>query len=60
MKNDIEEIKRHFKLVAESLKTKIQFIAEGVTTVDDKLERFRKEVKKEFAELEVKGAFFHA
>lgn len=49
-KNDIEEIKRHFEVVAESLETKIKFIAEGITTVDDKLERFRKEVKEEFNE----------
>ncbi len=49
-KTEIDEIKRHFNVVAESLENKIRFIAEGVTTVEDKLERFRQEVKDEFNE----------
>ncbi|MBM4137779.1 MAG: hypothetical protein FJ241_13260 [Nitrospira sp.] len=49
-KGDIEEIKRHFGVVAESLEHKIQLVAEGITNVDEKLERFRQEVKEEFRE----------
>ena len=49
-KGEVEEIKRHFDVVAESLEHKIQFIAEGITTVDNKLEHFRQEVKEEFNE----------
>lgn len=49
-KGDVEEIKRHFGVVAESLEHKIQLVAEGITNVDEKLERFRQEVKEEFRE----------
>jgi len=49
-KSEVEEIKRHFSVVAEGLEYKIQLLAEGITNVDEKLERFRKEVKEEFKE----------
>ncbi|PIX24868.1 MAG: hypothetical protein COZ68_05355 [Deltaproteobacteria bacterium CG_4_8_14_3_um_filter_43_13] len=49
-KREIEEIKRHFSVVAEGLEHKIQLVAEGITNVDEKLERFRQEVKEEFKE----------
>ena len=46
----VEEIKRHFSVVAEGLEHKIQLVAEGIENVDEKLERFRQEVKEEFKE----------
>ncbi len=49
-KSEVEEIKRHFSVVAEGLEYKIQLLAEGITNVDEKLERFRQEVKEEFKE----------
>ena len=49
-KREIEEIKRHFSVVAEGLEHKIQLVAEGITNVDEKLEHFRQEVKEEFKE----------
>jgi len=49
-KGEIEEIKRHFSVVAEGLEHKIQLVAEGVVNVDEKIERFRQEVREEFKE----------
>ena len=46
----VEEIKRHFSVVAEGLEHKIQLVAEGIKNVDKKLERFHQEVKEEFKE----------
>lgn len=47
----MEEIKRHFGVVAEGLEHKIQLVAEGVANLDEKLERFRQEVTEEFKEV---------
>lgn len=52
-KNEIEEIKRHFNIVAEGLEHKIQLVAEGITNVNEKMERFRQEVKEEFKETRI-------
>lgn len=41
------ETRRPFDVVAEALVSKIQRVAEGVIVVDEKLERFRAEVKDE-------------
>ena len=45
----VEEIKRHFSVVAEGLRDEIRLIAEGVINLDGKFERevteFRKENK---------------
>jgi hypothetical protein len=35
----MEEIKRHFGVVAEGLEHKIQLVAEGVTNLDEKFDR---------------------
>jgi hypothetical protein len=43
-----ETTRRHFDVVAESLRAIIQLVAEGVLTVDHKLERFAAEVRDEF------------
>jgi chaperonin cofactor prefoldin len=42
------ETRRHFDVVAEDLKSRIQLVAEGVLLVDEKLERFRVEVHERF------------
>lgn len=47
----MEEIKRHFGVVAEGLRKEIQQIAEGIGTIDEKLDRFRHEVQDEFKEM---------
>ncbi|MCI2424652.1 hypothetical protein LM599_01270 [Candidatus Acetothermia bacterium] len=46
-KGEIEEIKRYFSGMAEGLEHKIQLVTEGVVNVDEKIERFRQEVKEE-------------
>ena len=40
--------RRHFDVVADRLMDKIQLVGEGVTGVDQKLDRFRGEVAEEF------------
>src|SRR5436190_18457830 len=42
------ESRRHFDVVAEHLTSKIDLVAEGVIGVDQKLDRFRDEVRDEF------------
>jgi len=46
------ETRRHFDVVAESLRSTIQLIAEGVLTVDRKLDRFADEVRDEFRKVD--------
>ncbi len=59
-REEIEEIKRHFDVVAEGLEHKIQLVAEGVTNVNEKLERFRQEVQEEFKEVKAMIKFSYA
>ena len=56
----VEEIKRHFGVVAEGLRSEIRQVAEGVANVDEKLERFRTEVKDEFKEVKAMIKFSYA
>ena len=42
------ETRRHFDVVMESLRSTIQLVAEGVLTVDRRLDRFAGEVRDEF------------
>jgi hypothetical protein len=44
----IADNRHFFQVIAEDLVAKIQLVAEGVTTVDQKLDRFRDEVRGEF------------
>jgi len=37
--NEMQEIKRHFGVVAEGLENKIQLVAEGVANLNEKLDR---------------------
>ena len=46
------ETRRHFDVVAKSLRSTIQLIAEGVLTVDRKLDRFADEVRDEFRKVD--------
>lgn len=59
-KGEIEEIKRYFGVVAEGLEHKIQLVAEGIANVDEKLERFRQEVKEGFKEVKAMIKFSYA
>lgn len=59
-KGEVEEIKRYFGVVAEGLEHKIQLVAEGIANVDEKLERFRQEVKEGFKEVKAMIKFSYA
>lgn len=54
-----EETKRHFGVVAEGLRSEMRQIAEGVANVDEKLERFRREVQEEFKDVKAMIKFSH-
>lgn len=47
----IEEIKRHFGVVAEHLDGKIQLLAEGQEVLRRQIEQFREDVRAEFQEV---------
>jgi len=47
---EIEEIKRHFGVVAESLRSDIRQIAEGHTVLRQELQGQREEIREEFKE----------
>ena len=46
------ETRRHFEVVAESLRSDIQVVAEGLSMLDEKVERFRDEVHQEFGKVD--------
>ena len=47
----MEEIKRHFGVVAETLRSDIRQIAEGHATIRIELQEHREEIRDEFKEL---------
>ncbi len=47
----MEEIKRHFGVVAESLRSDIRQIAEGHATIRHELQEHREEIRDEFKEM---------
>lgn len=49
-REEIEEIKRHFGVVAESLRSDIQQIAEGHEVIRHELQGQREELREEFKE----------
>lgn len=55
-----EETRRHFDVVAESLRADLRRVAEGVLNVDEKLGRFREEVRVEFDEVKAMIKFSYA
>lgn len=59
-KGEMEEIKRHFGVVAEGLRSETRQIAEGVANVDEKLERFRREVQADFKEVKAMIKFSYS
>ena len=56
LRHDIEataaETRRHFDVTAESLRADIHVIAEGLNALDEKVERFRDEVRQEFSKVD--------
>ena len=50
-REEIEEIKSHFGVVAEGLRNEIRQVTEGVANVIEKLDGFRREVQEEFKEV---------
>jgi hypothetical protein len=51
LKQFAEEIKRHFDVTAESLRSEIRLVAEGLITLDERMERKFAEVSREFEEV---------
>jgi len=47
----MEEIKRHFEVVAESLRSDIRQVPEGQATIRYELQAHRREVRQEFKEM---------
>ena len=54
------ETRRHFDVVAEGLRSQIQLVAEGVSVVDQRLDRFQRKVEEEFAETRAAIRFSYA
>ena len=48
-----EDIKRHFDVVGESLRSDIRTVAEGFVSTNDRLNRFELAMSEKFGELEV-------
>jgi hypothetical protein len=57
---DREDIKRHFGVVVEGLRSEIQQVAEGVTANGEALDRFRAETTREFATTRSEANAFRA
>ena len=48
-----EDIKRHFDVVGESLRSDIRTVAEGFVSTNERLNRFELAMSEKFGELEV-------
>ena len=46
------QTRRHFEVIAESLRSEIQAVAEGLSALDENVERFRNEVREEFSKVD--------
>jgi hypothetical protein len=46
------ETRRHFDVVAEGLRSDIKAVAEGLGALDEKVERFRGEVREDFGKVD--------
>jgi type I site-specific restriction endonuclease len=51
VKQFADEIKRHFDVTADSLRSDIRQVAEGLISLDEKMERQFAEVSREFGEV---------
>jgi predicted nuclease with TOPRIM domain len=60
LKQFSDEIKRHFDVTAESLRSEIRQVAEGLISLDDKTERGFADVRREFDEVKAMIKFSHA
>ena len=64
LKQFADEIKRHFDVTADSLRSEIRQVAEGLINLDGKMERefteFRAETRREFDEVKAMIKFSHA
>jgi hypothetical protein len=60
LKEFADEIKRHFDVTAESLRSEIRQVAEGMISLDDKTGRGFAEVGREFDEVKAMIKFSHA
>ena len=56
----VEEIKRHFGVIAEHLEGKIQLLAEGQEVLRREAQQFREEVLAEFQEVKAMIKFSYA
>ena len=56
----VEEIKRHFGVIAEHLEGKIQLLAEGQEVLRREAQQFREEVRAEFQEVKAMIKFSYA
>ena len=59
-KGETEEIKRHFGVVAEGLRSEIRQAAEGHDAIREEIKRFREEVREEFKEVKAIIKFSYA
>ena len=48
---DMEQLKRHFSVVAEGLRHDLQHVAEGHQVILAQVQQFREDVKEEFKEV---------
>ena len=49
--SDTEEIKRHFNVVAESLRSEIRTLGEGIASTNLRLDRFESRMAEELGEI---------
>jgi len=56
----IDEIKRHFGVVAEGLRADVSAVAEGVQALGARLDDFRRETKADFQEVKAMIRFSYA
>ena len=47
---EVDEVKRHFNVVAEGLRSEIRLLAEAVTAVDQKVDRLEVRMEEQFEE----------
>lgn len=55
-----EETRRHFGVVAESLMSKIQLVAEGVVLVNQKVDRLAAQMRDQFEQVDRRFLHLHA
>ena len=56
----IADTRRHFDVVAEAMQDQVRLVAEGVSNIEQGLQRFKEEVAAEFAEVKSMIRFSYA